>query len=242
MNIFLVAIILVAVAGLLLALKSKQGTRSADGLSFDKKDPLFSPAERSFLGVLEQVLGSKYRVFGKVRLGDIIKPAKGLGASKHRTASNKIQLKHVDFVICSAADISLVAAVELDDKSHEREDRMERDSFVDQALSMAQIPVVHFPAKKGYALPEVRAQLAAVLPDLEKAASIAESETKAIPPAQPAPPVQQKPAVQPEAIAPVCTKCGATMVKRQAQKGEHAGKWFWACSAFPKCRQVVPIR
>jgi len=34
MNIFLAAIILVAVAGLLLALKSKQGAKSADGCIF----------------------------------------------------------------------------------------------------------------------------------------------------------------------------------------------------------------
>lgn len=44
-----------------------------------------------------------------------------------------------------------------------------------------------------------------------------------------------------ESTAPVYPKCASVMVKRQAAKGAHAGKWFWACSAFPKCRQVMVI-
>jgi ssDNA-binding Zn-finger/Zn-ribbon topoisomerase 1 len=55
-------------------------------------------------------------------------------------------------------------------------------------------------------------------------------------------PVQEAPAIPAlETAAPVCPKCEAVMVKRQAAKGPHAGKFFWACSAYPKCRQVVAI-
>lgn len=39
----------------------------------------------------------------------------------------------------------------------------------------------------------------------------------------------------------LCPKCGAAMVLRTAKKGEHAGKQFWGCSAFPKCRGVVNL-
>ncbi|KZZ14740.1 nuclease [Oleiphilus sp. HI0079] len=35
-----------------------------------------------------------------------------------------------------------------------------------------------------------------------------------------------------------CPKCGGEMVRRQAQKGANAGKAFWGCSTFPKCRGV----
>lgn len=38
-----------------------------------------------------------------------------------------------------------------------------------------------------------------------------------------------------------CPKCGAPMVKRTAAKGENAGKSFYGCSRFPKCRGIVPI-
>lgn len=40
---------------------------------------------------------------------------------------------------------------------------------------------------------------------------------------------------------PLCPKCNETMVKRAAKKGDTAGKEFWGCSNFPKCRGVVSI-
>ena len=38
-----------------------------------------------------------------------------------------------------------------------------------------------------------------------------------------------------------CPKCGAAMVRRVAKRGENAGNEFWGCSAFPKCRSILPI-
>ncbi|MFK5913625.1 MAG: restriction endonuclease [Woeseiaceae bacterium] len=40
---------------------------------------------------------------------------------------------------------------------------------------------------------------------------------------------------------PVCPKCNSLMVLRKAGKGQHAGKSFWGCSTYPKCRGVVSI-
>jgi ssDNA-binding Zn-finger/Zn-ribbon topoisomerase 1 len=36
--------------------------------------------------------------------------------------------------------------------------------------------------------------------------------------------------------------CAALMVKRMAKKGKHAGKQFWACSAYPRCKTVEAIK
>jgi hypothetical protein len=240
MTTVLAVIVIVIVVGLLVVMKAKQ-TKSDDGLGFISRDTLFSPAERSFFGVLEQALDNRYRVFGKVRLGDIIKPAKGLTASKRTTALNRINQKHVDFVVCTAVDLALIGVIELDDQSHGREDRAGRDEFVDRALAMAKIPVVHFSAKKGYALQEVRARLTEILPVAANPV-ITPKVQEVIVPVQPAPvTIIESVPVKPEPTAPTCPKCAAVMVKRQAAKGEHAGKYFWACSAFPKCRQVVAI-
>ncbi|MSM39381.1 MAG: DUF2726 domain-containing protein [Geobacter sp.] len=240
MNLFVVVVVVLVIVALVAALKAKQAPQ-ADGLAFESKGPLFSAAERSFLGVLEQALDSRYRVFGKVRLGDLVKPARGLSNSKRTTAQNKIQQKHVDFVVCSAADLAVVGVVELDDQSHARADRAGRDDFVDQALAGAMIPVVHIPAKKGYAIQEVRAKLVEEFKlAADSPAPVATEEAPA--PEQPEPPVTAHDSLpQPEEVAPVCPKCAAVMVKRQAKNGPHAGKWFWACSQFPTCRQVAPI-
>lgn len=39
----------------------------------------------------------------------------------------------------------------------------------------------------------------------------------------------------------LCPRCGAQMIKRQAQKGKNAGKYFYGCSNYPKCRGIVNI-
>jgi len=238
LNALFVATLIVIAIGVLVALKTLKVKQPAkdEGLAFEKRDPLFSPAERSFLGVLEQVLDSRYRVLGKVRLGDIVKPAKELSNSKRVTAQNKINQKHVDFVICSAADLAVVGVVELDDKSHEKEGRAVRDEFVNQMLAGAKIPVIHFPVKKGYELREVRAKLVEALELMPEPSeqTAAKEEVPVL--------VSQKIAEQrTENVAPTCPKCAAVMQKKQAMKGPHAGKWFWACPAFPKCQQIVAI-
>lgn len=48
------------------------------------------------------------------------------------------------------------------------------------------------------------------------------------------------PAPDPEQM--VCPRCGAAMVKRVATKGANAGKEFWGCSNFPKCRMIINIK
>ena len=40
---------------------------------------------------------------------------------------------------------------------------------------------------------------------------------------------------------PDCDKCGASMKLRKAAKGKNAGNMFYGCSAFPKCRRIMPV-
>jgi very-short-patch-repair endonuclease len=123
---------------------------------YQREAHLFSPAERSFLGVLEQAVGDQYRIMGKVRLADVIKVQFGMNRKDRQSALNRIQGKHVDFVICHAKDLAVQYVVELDDQSHDRAPRQDRDEFVDQALQAAGVPIVHFHVKRSYAVAEVQ--------------------------------------------------------------------------------------
>jgi restriction system protein len=38
------------------------------------------------------------------------------------------------------------------------------------------------------------------------------------------------------AEVPACPRCGKPMTQRVARRGEHAGRTFWGCTAFPTCR------
>ena len=124
---------------------------------------LFSPAERSFLGVLEQAVADEYRVFGKVRVGDVIEPRRGMDRSKHQTAFNRINAKHFDFVLCAPGDLSVVCAVELDDVSHQQSRRRDRDGFLAAACESAALPLLQVQAQRTHSIDDLRARIRAVL-------------------------------------------------------------------------------
>lgn len=235
MNVLIVSIIVALVAGLLLALKQRSGQGA-----FESRDILFTPAERSFLGVIEQALDGRYRVFGKVRLGDLVKPAQGLDAGRRTAAQNRINQKHVDFVVCTANKLAVVGVLELDDQSHRRGDRSRRDEFVDQALAMAGIPVLRFSAQIGYVVQDVRARLTEMLAGSKPiVVSVTEKDIGQANPVLDA--IIESIPVHTDIGSPLCPTCSAAMVRRRAVKGSNAGASFWACSTFPRCRQVVEV-
>jgi very-short-patch-repair endonuclease len=103
-------------------------------------------------------VGETSQVFCKVSLGDIFY-VKSSDASKYRVYTNKIDRKHVDFLLCNPKAVRPFLGIELDDKSHQRNDRQERDQFVDQVFAAAGIPLVRVPVKHTYSLQEVQALL-----------------------------------------------------------------------------------
>lgn len=203
---------IVAVLLIVQFLLSRRSVQSEDDVSlscsYRKRESIFTPAERSFYGVLLQAVGNHAVTLAKVRVADVISPEKGLSKGDWQRAFNKISRKHFDFLLCKTEDLSAVCAIELDDKTHLENKRQERDLFMDEICRTAKIPLIHVPVKSGYIVAEIREMIAGHI-DLPKEKA--------------------------------CPKCGSPMVIRTAKKGPHAGKQFWACSTFPKCRTTVQI-
>jgi len=136
--------------------------RGEESFPFRKKDYLLSKAERSFYEVLLRSIGNDHVVFAKVRLLDLLWLPKGTAnAQSHR---NRVQSKHVDFVLCQRASLTPVLVVELDDASHEAPSRQHRDMLVDRVLASAGLPVLHVPAKPGYVQAELITQINQAIP------------------------------------------------------------------------------
>ena len=141
------------------ALDSNRQPAATDPLPFQRRKYFFSAAERSFYEVMRRMIPT-YTVFAKVRLADVVYAQKS--GREWRAHQNRIDRKHLDFVICDP-DLAPVVAVELDDSSHQRPDRIERDSAVDQILSAAGLPIVRVPAQRGYQLGALRKLLSPYL-------------------------------------------------------------------------------
>lgn len=130
-------------------------TREKESLAYRRHRYILTKAERSFYGVLQAATQENYEVFIKIRIADVLKPAQA-NRSEWQSAFNKIAHKHFDFVICKKHTLQIIAAIELNDKSHDSADRKERDEFVRTACKSAGLPLVCIKAASGYNIERTR--------------------------------------------------------------------------------------
>ncbi len=166
MNTLIVVVIAIFVLGILFrifGLGSQRQSKDETSFPYELQAALFTPAERSFLGVLDQAVTGKYRVFGKVRIADVATVRGTQNRSTRQRSFNKISAKHFDFLLCDPGDLSFVCAIELDDKSHAQDKRKRRDQFVESVCAAMKLPLLRFPAKRGYTVESVRQAIAELL-------------------------------------------------------------------------------
>lgn len=189
-----------------------------ESLPYRKRDDFLSPAEISFYHVLLSVLGDQATVCPKVGLTDlffVVRP------NENQSFRNRIAQKHLDFLLCAPNSMCPLLGIELDDTSHTRADREERDEFVTQVFQAAGTPLLHIRTQPSYNTDEVAALLAQYLKPSGPSNDIS------VPVASMSP--------------PLCPKCGVPMVMRTASRGQHQGKPFYGCPNYPRCREMVTV-
>lgn len=126
-------------------------------LPYVKKAYLMTNAERAFYTVLKEAAGDKYIIIPQVQLSKIVEIERY--EMEWRKYFNKINQKSVDFVLFEKEFFSPVIAIELDDSSHHRIDREERDSSVNKILGKAGIRIEHVPWAGAYNVQELSQRL-----------------------------------------------------------------------------------
>ena len=131
-------------------------------LPYKKKDYLLSVAEKSFYRILSQIT-DKHNVllFAKVRLEDLLWIP--WGTDNRFGLRNRIKSRHIDFVICDKENVRPLLVIELDDNSHKREDRIERDYNVDRILNDAGLPILHQRVQYSYNPQELEDKISSLL-------------------------------------------------------------------------------
>lgn len=182
-------------------------------------DEFMSPAEHNFFFNLKAVVGDSAYIFSKVKLSDLFYAKTG-DYGKNRSHTNRIDRKHVDFLLCDAKTLQPILGIELDDKSHQRTDRQERDDFVNHVFETAKLPLMHISVQHGYSQSQLKNQLSAYI-----------SGT----------PIKVDQPEEAKETSPRCPKCGSEMVLRTAKRGDNQGGKFWGCSKYPDCRGILNI-
>ena len=104
---------------------------------------LMTATERELYARLRQAL-PEYLIFSQVQLSRIIDVAP---EAEHQSWLNRINRMSVDFVVCAPDGAKILAAIELDDSSHEKADRIQADAKKDKALRSAGVPIIRWPVK-----------------------------------------------------------------------------------------------
>lgn len=123
-----------------------------------KREYFLTKTEKDFYTVLSKVVSSEYLLFSKVRMSDLLYLPK-MSNSNYYHYQNKIQSKHVDFLLCDKENIKPLLAIELDDPSHLKVERILRDTLVDKIFESAQLPILHIQASSSYQSDELLKQI-----------------------------------------------------------------------------------
>ena len=132
------------------------GKNSPKEYHYQKCDSLLTNTELQFYKTLQEVVRKDQDIMVKVRLADLINVAKGAKGKDWGAAFNRIKSKHVDFLICDSTELKPILAIELDDRSHEKESRKARDAFFNQALESAGVPLLRVKVARAYDTAKLR--------------------------------------------------------------------------------------
>ena len=127
-------------------------------------DGLMTKAEMNFYFQLIKVVPAQTHLFTKVRIADVIDVRPSIKGNTRIKHFREIAAKHLDFVLVDR-EMKILAAIELNDKSHDKKERKERDKFVRMALQSAKVPFFEIRCTKRYELSQLQKDLAIIAGD-----------------------------------------------------------------------------
>lgn len=135
-------IIIVAILALIIAIAFawiEKKLKKNKTVTYESKATM-TPAERKLYYTMQEALkDEKAIVLAQVNMSSFLK-------HRGKGARNYISQKSVDFLICNR-EASPLVAIELQDKTHDEEDRKKSDKVKAEALKIAHVPLVLFSAK-----------------------------------------------------------------------------------------------
>ena len=112
-------------------------------------ESLVTPAEQKFYEALDEAIDGRLLILSKVRVADLLSVTSESRSARHRIFWS-IACKHVDFVLVEAQHLRPLAAIELDDSTHQRADRRKRDELLDELFERAEFPLLRFKTASTY--------------------------------------------------------------------------------------------
>lgn len=140
-QIILIMIIMILIITILI-FKKKSKNKKDEKYPFYAKKPLSNPEQILYHRLTEAL--PDYIILAQVQLSRILGVKKSYNFHEW---NNKINRMSIDFIVC-LKDSTIITAIELDDKSHEKTERIKADEKKNKALSDAGIKLIRWNTKK----------------------------------------------------------------------------------------------
>lgn len=139
---FLAVLIALALIVVAIVLLKTERIKNYAVWPFYSKKPLTTPEQVLYHRLVKAL--PECIVLGQVQLSRFLGISRGNNFAKW---NNRINRLSIDFLVC-LKDSTVVAAIELDDSSHERSDRKEADLRKERAITSAGIPLLRWSVKE----------------------------------------------------------------------------------------------
>jgi len=248
LSVVIVAAVFVALG--YLVIRSRPKPELLETYPYTKNENPFSASEHSFFATLDQAVGDRFKILGKICIADIAVLKKLSDRSARKRAQDRIAGRHFDYIICSRHDLSVVAAISLDDKSCDHPDRKERDTFIEGLCDAMSLPFFRFYAGDEHAVPEIRSKILKKLriddkpqnePGSENSQDLPSEDTRFADEEIQREFIEEETDVfNLEEVTPLCPVCSAPMTARIMEVSPNEKKEFWCCINHPECRGMLP--
>jgi very-short-patch-repair endonuclease len=125
-----------------------------------RRKPFLTPAEIAYYKMLRMLFADRYLIFAQVRVVDLCEV---LDRPFNQGAVNRIDRRHVDFVLCDQQTFRPMVAIELDDSTHDLPYRRRKDAFLDEVFRVMGMKLVRQKVRLAYSVDEVAEKVEAAL-------------------------------------------------------------------------------
>ncbi|MFO1389543.1 DUF2726 domain-containing protein [Cellvibrio sp.] len=209
-------------------------TAASVKLSYSLKSSVLGDTQRPIFKALQEALAGDYFLLTNLNAGDVLSIDSGANKLALQVATQNMGDRKFDFVICDKLQMRALCAISVGENL---------DSFLEKACEEAQLPLAKFKVQSSYDVSIIRASLANALgikAGTEPASDQSGLDIREIIEEKNSP---EKAAMTESGIAlEQCPECSSVMLKRKAKSGASAGKLFWICSSYPKCRGMLPVK
>lgn len=152
MYLIIIIILIIVISIIENIINNSENTINNYNEKYKKNEYLLTKNELKFYRILKQITNKlNYSLFCQVSLYQIVK-------NKSFKDFNKIKSKSIDFVI-TQENCKILLCIELDDKTHQKQKRIERDTFLNTLFKELEIKLLRIPVQNNYNIEEIEEKI-----------------------------------------------------------------------------------